>query len=739
MIYLIIDIRLTKAEEDGKAKDPKSKEMPGRYFSINFNNIDIRFFIKFISEVTGENFVIDERVKGDITVISPAKISAKEAYKVFESVLEVYGYTTVKSGEITKVIPSPDALRKDTETRLKEEGYTPNEKIVTQLVPLQYADANEVKKLFSPFVSKYSVIMSYQPSNMLIITDVYSNIKRLLNMLKAIDVEDFYSEFTVFPIKNAEAKGVAEVLESFFSGAKQNNQPGIKAKFVADKRTNSIFVASKGNDIVRIKKMIDLIDQSDPISKNKIKKYSLENATAEKLVGILVGLKGGKEDSLISEKVKILADKETNSLVIMAEKDEHLLLESIIKELDEPRMMVYIECLIMEVNINKNFKLGTEWQGADKTSIRGYDSIAGGGFISGENLSSENNIDQLKKGIIPRGFSLGVFGESLKIGEVVFPNIAAIIHAFQKDKDVNILSTPQLLTMDNEEASIKVGKNIPYQTKSGSTVGGESYNTYEYKDVGLKLKITPNINKNNQIRLKISEEIEKVDDISIADIKPTTLKRNIDTTIVINNKNTIVIGGLIDDSFSKTNYNVPCLGDIPGLGWLFRSMSKSREKTNLFVFLTPQIIRNQYEGEKISNSKKDQIKKLKKDKELSRKEIPQNEKMASQNTDSNNIENEKTTSNKMDIKRDEFRNDISLNIISCKKIECADDMFNTLIKKGYPAYQTFANIPGKGDFYRVGIYYYKDEEKALNILNSLKKEKFEWYIEQLNNKKNIKK
>ncbi len=601
----------------------KESKEPKRFVSIDFNDVDINVFIKFISELTGKNFVIDKRVKGKVTIISPEKISIKEAYKVFESVLEVHGYTTVKTDKIIKIIPSLDARSKNIETRLKEELASPEDKIVTQLIPLDYADPDEIKRLFAPMISKSSVILAYPPTNMIIITDVYSNIKRLLRILKVIDVAGIGQELSVIPLEFADAANLVKLLDSVFKPRKKSKKSDIgkEARFVTDERTNTIVLLASEDDTVRIKKLIAMLDKEVPRGKEKIRVYYLENATAEELAKVLQELpakqrghiKGKKEAPLISGDVIIKADKATNSLIIMADKDDYLVLEEIIKKLDIPRAMVYIECLIMEVNVGKEFNLGTEWQAGGKTGYDGKTGFFGGGFGGGSDAGYDNitgMVDPATGAVsLPAGFSLGVLGEYVQIGDIIFPNLAAVIQAYKKDKDVHILSTPQILTTDNEEATITVGKNIPYVTRQDVTEAGRDYSNYEYKDVGISLKITPQISKDRMVRLNIAQEVTKVE--SLGDFQPTTLKRTIDTTVIVKDKNTVVIGGLIDDSFSNTEYRVPCLGDIPVLGWAFKSMSKSSDKTNLFIFLTPHVIKNPAEADKVYKKKKDQIDKIK--------------------------------------------------------------------------------------------------------------------------------
>jgi general secretion pathway protein D len=606
--------------KNATAKNAKATKEPERFVSIDFNNVDINVFIKFISELTARNFVVDQRVKGKVTIISPAKISVKEAYKVFESVLEVHGFTTIKAGEVTKIVPSPDARSKNIETRLKEEADSPEDKVVTQLIPLRYASPEEIKRLFAPLISKNSVILAYPPTNMLIVTDVYSNITRLIRILSAIDVSGMGQELSVIPLEYANANEFVKILNSIFQSKRtpKAKGSGISIKFVADERTNTIVVLASEVETARIKKLMRMLDKETPRGKEKVHVYYLENATAEDLAKVLQALPAktgtaakGKKAPLVSQKVKITADKATNSLIVMGDKDDYQVLEDIIKKLDIPRAMVYIESLIVEVNVDKDFDLGVQWFAGGKTQIGGKDAGVAGGFRSPVGLP------QATPGIggfpSTTGFSMGVFTEAVTIGNLSFPNLAAIVKAFKKDKDVHFLSTPQILTTDNEEATITVGKNVPFQTRSAAESSFETYSSFEYRDVGITLKITPQISKDRLVRLNISQIVEKIDELATlatSTDRPTTLKRSIETTVIIKDKSTVVIGGLIDDSFTKTTYKTPCLGDIPLLGMAFQSVSKASEKTNLYVFLTPHVIGNPAEAEEIYKNKKDDMDKI---------------------------------------------------------------------------------------------------------------------------------
>ena len=589
--------------------------------TIDFDEVDIPVFIKFISELTGKNFVIDKGVRGKVTIISPNKISVDEAYKVFESVLEVNGFTAVPSGDIIKIVPAASARTMSVKTRLRREAMDSEDKVVTQLIPLRYADPDELKKLFAPFISKSSIMVSYPPTRTLIVTDVQSNIKRLMSLARAIDVEGVGEEINVIPLEYASADKLAKSLNTVFErrarAQKRTADAETVTKIVADERTNSLIVVSSEDDAAKIRKLVRLLDKEAPRGQGDIHVFYLQHANAEDLTKVLTSLPAKKSDEknkgkapLISKETRIVADQATNSLVIMADPDDYLVLEEVIQKLDIPRMMVFIEALIMEVNVNKDFNLGVEWEGV-KTFT--YDGKNAGAFAG----SSPGNFDNISgivgRGTLPQGFSMGIITDTIEIAGVKFPNLAAVVNAYQQDRDVHILSTPQLLTTDNEEAEIMVGRNVPYQVRQETTAAELDYSSYEYKDVGVTLKVTPQISLERSVRLKIYQEVTRLVDNNAltASDRPETYKRLAQTTVIVKDANTVVIGGLIGDDTTHTEYKVPCLGDIPLVGWLFKGTSKKREKTNLFIFLTPRIIQNPAEAKKIYLDKKEQIERIK--------------------------------------------------------------------------------------------------------------------------------
>lgn len=586
---------------------------------INFNNVDINVFIKFISKLTKKNFVVDNRIKGKVTIFSPKKMSDQEAYKVFESVLDIHGYSVVEFGNVTKIVPAANAKTDNVDTRVSKGFEAPADKIVTRIIPLQYASSDELKTLLTPLSPKGSVVLSYRDTNMLIVTATLSSIKRLLKIVKTIDIESIGRKISVIAIKHADAKKMVANLSKIYSAreraSKSKSGKNQMVKFVHDERTNSIILLASELEISRIRRLVDILDKKVAKGEEKIRVYYLEHATAEDLAKVLQEIPskgnskhGGKKKApLLSNDIKITADKATNSLIIIADKEDYPVLEAVISKLDIPRAMVYIECLIMEVNADKSLNLGTEWRVSD--GFDGNDGVVFGGFGATGDSGYANSNNASSSGTLAKGFSVGVLGDNITVGGVTFPTIQAVIAAYRSDKDVHILSTPQILTTENKAATIVVGKNVPYQTRSAADSGTETYSSYEYKDVGITLKITPSISQDRLVRLSVYQKVERLDSSAAqsSSERPSTLKREIDTTIIVEDSNTVVIGGLIDQSLTQTVGKTPCLGDLPGFGYLFKHDSTGGERTNLYVFLKPRVVKNPMEASKIYKEKREDI------------------------------------------------------------------------------------------------------------------------------------
>ena len=600
---------------DKAATKPVSNE---RYITIDFDNVDINLLIKYISELTGKNFVVDPSVKGNVTIISPTKISEEDAYRVFESVLEIHGFTTVPSGSVIKILPAVGARARNIDTLKSKERLDPEDRIVTQLIPLKYTTPVEMQKVLQPLVSKTSVVIPHTQSGMLIITETLSNINRLMTIIETLDVEYSREEIVVIPLEFGNATKISTLLTTIFqkSGAAaakgKTSATNSAVKVVPYERINTLIVLAESADVERVRRLVKMLDTEAERGEGNIHVFYLQNATAAELAKVLNALPQQQEDEqkgktpAISKSVNIMADEETNALIITASRSEYAVIEEVIKKLDIPRRMVYLEALIMEVDTDKTFDVGVQW-------------VAGGVFDdeTGTVLSGfSGNTDPAYGNIIgafdsddpalPSGYSFGIMKEGLEIGGITFPNIAAFLRAYKTDSDINIISTPQILTTDNKTAEISVGENVPYITSQNTTASDQDYTQYEYKDVATKLSITPHINQADTLRLEIETEVTRLKG-NADTLTPTTYKRTANTTVIVNDTDTIVIGGIIGQDATENEWKIPLLGDIPYLGWLFKTHTTTNEKTNMFIFVTPHIIRNPADIASVTMRKEDQL------------------------------------------------------------------------------------------------------------------------------------
>ena len=600
-----------------------------QYVTMDFDGVDIKVFVKFIADITHKNFIMDDKVNGKVTVISPRKMSLDEAYQVFLSVLDVNGFATVNMGSVIKVVLAADAASKSIGTSM-DLPRRREDVLITQIIPLKHADANDMKTLFQPLLSKgSSQLMAYPQSNMLIITDTKSNIRKMMEILKFIDVTGFSEDFRIFPLTHASAADLGAKLQDILSddkGAARNqgartfgSRGGVlsersRARIIPYERTNSLIVLASAIDMAGIQSLVQKLDIPTPSGKEDIHVYYLQYARAEDLVKVLTDMptpsknesaqgvnlqapqditqaqRAGVRTTVNSEKVKISSDKETNSLIIFADPDAYKSILDTIRYLDIPRKQVYVKAAILEVNQNHSLNFGVEWSFFEDFAYDSGNRVGGAFGRTGNKFV--NSIDDL-----PSGALLGVVGEAITVTKgstsITFPNMTAFISAMAADTDVNILSTPQIITMDNKEAEIKVGANVPYLTReqTDSTNLDNTVRSYDYRDVGVTLRLTPQINQQGNIRLELFQEnTSLVEGTGEQQYAPTTLKRSAKTTVTVKDGTNIVIGGLIGDTITRGESGVPILRSIPLLGYLFKSNSRRTEKTNLYIFLTPKII-----------------------------------------------------------------------------------------------------------------------------------------------------
>ncbi len=587
-----------------------------RYITMDFDDVDIRIFIKFISELSGKNFVIDKAVRGNVTIISPEKISEDQAYRVFESVLDVHGFTTVQAGSVIKILPAARARTQNIDVLKTGIAAETEDRIVTQLVPLRFSSPAGLKKILTPLLSQTSVLIAHEPSRMLIITETLSNIQKLLEIVDVLDVRSRDAEIAVVPLENGLAGSLAKILSIIYqntgdavkggSGSPGSHGPAVK--IVPYERTNSLVIVADSGDMVRVKSLVRLLDTRVERAEGNIHVYYLQNATAGELAKVLNTIprqqektQGKGKKAAISRNVQIMADEETNSLIITASREEYAALKEVIQKLDIPRRMVFLEALIMEVDANKSLDVGVEWSGGG-TFDNETGTIATG--FSGQN--GYNMLGGITAGnpSLPNGYAFGVLRTGIRMGNVVFPSVSAMLRAHKTDDDINVISTPQILTTDNKKAEISVGRNVPYITSQNTSASDRDYTQYEYRDVATRLSITPHINRMDALRLEIEAEVIRLS--STADTgTPTTFKRTASTTVILNDQDTVVIGGIIGHDTSRSEWKVPFLGDIPGLGWLFKTHSMSNEKTNMFIFITPRIVRNPADLASVTYEKQD--------------------------------------------------------------------------------------------------------------------------------------
>ena len=631
----------------GEVQMPKQPLSEDALITMDFQDADLGVVIKFMGELTGKNFLVSDQVRGKVTIISPKKITVHEAYKIFESVLEMNGYSAVQGDDATKIIPSAAARQSGLELREGKEVQTgpSDDRMITQVIPLEHASADEVRNLFASSVSKEGMIISYKPTNHLIITDRVSNIHRLLKIIEQIDVRIVEEKVSVFTLEYASARSLADKLSQLMAGDQRQPAaagrppatPGYSrpAKIIPDERTNILVVLANAQDTQEIRKLVALLDTAAPRGKSQLHVRYLEHARAEDLAKVLSTIVAAKTKAATRtqtpqagtpqvEEASITADKATNSLVITASPQEFKELEEVISQLDGIRSQVLVEALITEVSLEKALQIGVDWRIMDQPvadSVRGF----GGsdfGLISG-----------VQQGTLPgstgdTGLLLGLAKGFIILGGVQIFNIGVLVRAFQKDTDANVLSTPHILTMDNEKAKIIVADNVPLLksdvaaplVSTTTTTSVAVSRTFEYKDIGLQLEITPHISKGNMVRLEISIEASNI--LSIDPANPgfvTTRKRQATTTVSVESGQIVVIGGLIRDESAETTKKVPCVGNIPILGWMFKNLAGTKTKTNLLIFISPQIVRTAEDLEKATAKKKkeseENLQKLKKERE----------------------------------------------------------------------------------------------------------------------------
>jgi general secretion pathway protein D len=575
--------------------------------TLNLNNADIEALIKTVSEHTGKNFVIDPRVKGKVTVISAHPMNREEFYQVFLSILEVHGFSTVPSGSLIKIVPDVKAKQAGIPT-LSDLNQLPGDQVVTRIIQVQNVTATQLVPILRPLIPQEGHLAAYPATNVLIISDRRQNVDRLLKIIGQIDqVSD--SSIEVVTLQHASAAEVVRIINGLQEPAAKGGADR-SVKLVADERTNSVLISGDPTSRLRTKVLIEHLDTPFDNAGNAQVIY-LKYANATDLVTVLTGVSesieqgkqaGGKAAGKPGIPINIQADEAANALIITAPPDQFRALEAIIRKLDIRRAQVLVEAIIAEVSYDKAKRLGVQW------IVDGTPS--GSGPVGVINLGT-SRISDLATAVASGGaVSLG---SGTLIGGGKFDsdsvNFAALIQALESDSASNILSTPSLMTLDNQEAEIVIGQNVPFITGSYTATGGTTssvnpFQTVQREDVGLTLRVKPQINEGNAVKLEIEQEVSSIDTTATTGASDiVTKKRNIKTVVMVEDGDTVVLGGLIDENLQQTEEKVPILGDVPLLGALFRATGTTKVKQNLMVFLRPVILRDAATNTQIASSK----------------------------------------------------------------------------------------------------------------------------------------
>ncbi|GMR00752.1 MAG: GspD family T2SS secretin variant XcpQ [Gammaproteobacteria bacterium] len=584
--------------------------------TLNLKDADIRALISTVSKFTGKNFIIDPRVKAKVTVISATTLTPEAVYEVFLSVLQVHGYAAVPTGSVIKIVPEVNAKQGPLPLAVGNDRF-PDDELVTKIIRLDHVPASQLVPILRPLVPQQGHLAAYNPTNTLIITDHAGNISRLVKIIAGVDRPDS-DELEIIPLKHASASELVRILNSLNAGGGAKDASK-KIRLAADDRTNSILVTGDRSSRLKIRATISYLDTPLEDGSGNTHVIYLKYAKAENMAKLLTGLKDQSKKSsvakakaapvrattgsVISQNAIIQADEETNALIITADPNTVKNLKAVIRQLDIRRAQVLIEAIIAEITTNNSEELGVG------LAVDGSQRNSGALPVGLSNLAGIGDLlvavgSGTPPTALPTALSLGIGGKTSS-----GVRYGALLRALQTDTNTNILSTPNIVTLDNEEAELIVGQNIPFVTGSftggGSTNPNNPFQTIERQDVGVLLKVTPQINEGDTVKLVLEQEISSVipSSLELGLAGLSTRKRSIKTSVLVDDGGILILGGLISEEVSDTETKVPLLGDIPIIGFLFRSENTTKAKANLMVFLRPSILRDHKDAAFVTSEK----------------------------------------------------------------------------------------------------------------------------------------
>ncbi|AXK40577.1 type II secretion system secretin GspD [Crenobacter cavernae] len=604
---------------------------------LNFVNADIESVVKAVGEISGRNFVIDPRVKGTVNIVSSRPVPRAFAYQILLSSLRLQGYTAVDGQGVTKILPEADA-KLHAGARTRSAGAN---QLVTKVFRLKHGNASQLVPVIRPLVSPNNPVAAFPQANALIVTDYADNLRRIEAIVESVEA-GASDDLAVLPVQFASAVELATLMSKLMQETGGAGTEGGKLSILPDSRANALLVrADTPGKLAKVKSLLRTLDVPSQAGSN-VRVVYLKNAEAVKVAATLrallgqeggsaraaasVGSAGGAAASAATASATsssdsgdlagspIQADPANNAIIVNAPDAMYQNLRNVIDLLDRRRAQVYVEALIVELSAERAAELGVQWQG-----LSGFGK-GGTQVIGGTNFPNTGNPGIISTSISPgvlagsSGLNVGILNGTVNIpGLGTITNLGFLARALERTAEGNVLSTPNLMTLDNEEARIVIGQNVPFLTGQFSNTGGGTtptspFQTFERRDVGITLKLTPQISEGGLVRLKIFQEASSVDEASRNNPAGlTTNKRSIETSVQVDDGNIVAIGGLIQDTSSDGVDQVPLLGDIPGLGWLFKFQKKTRKKTNLMVFLRPVIMRDGGSAERLAGDRYDYL------------------------------------------------------------------------------------------------------------------------------------
>ena len=565
--------------------------------TLNWKDADIRKVVEAVSEVTGKNFILDPRVSGKVTLLSSTPMSPDAFYEAFLSILQVHGYVAIQSGDLIKIIP--DATARQFAGPIGTTGLAGPDDLATQVIQVRNVGATQLVPILRPLIPQYGHMVAHAGSNMLIISDRAANVARMVSIIRRID-QASDEDIEVVTLQHASAAEIVRIMTALSQTPRGDGAP-VTTSLVADARTNSVLIGGDKSDRLRLRTLIAHLDtplEDGGDTQVRYLRYADAEELAAKLQQHFTTQAAGSATAgapASADNISVWADTQTNAIVVNAPPKMMRSLTQIVDKLDIRRAQVLVEAIIVEVIADNKNELGTSWaiegSGSDAPiAITNFPDFLAGVVQLGSAAGSGVVTDP--SGLIGEGITVGV-GRITDSGV----SFAAILKAAQGDADTNIISTPSIVTTDNEEASLNVGQEVPFVTGSFTNTGGTSgsvnpFQTINREQIGVKLTITPQINEGDSMVLQISQEISSIAQSAGGAVDLITNQRIIETTVIVDDGEILVLGGLIEDQLRESDQRVPVLGRIPLLGNLFRARKTEKIKTNLMIFIRPTILRD---------------------------------------------------------------------------------------------------------------------------------------------------